>query len=608
MHQTTKESVYTANTSQLRSNEEAVSDDYARDFQTLNIRDQAQEERPRVSSIAQTNTHPISSQIPISSGTTAYSPNVRIALVHSTSGPLPPSQSSTGRITSAPPSVPRPSESTFRTSLPPSLVNFANVARNDWKTIETYIKQDKSLLKADLKPLLTEAIRAYSTGKDEYANQCIHRIALLQQLDGYSVKDCLEIINEIRNRKQPEAADFLKAYDKMKTQAKDGVRRLASSSSGTAATQQLSVAQSKTDAPSQDNPNYGSANQLSAIGPRYNSYETSGAQISAGTGASKGNMGTNASAEHNGHDRYTSSTGFSHLTSHDRYPLSSGFPIDRDRADRHVERQPEVQTTSVPTHLEPISQGPRILNPNPVPPSQDGLANISRISGQQPSLSSYQSNEADKRTESVAERDRRQSVSTVPPGNISIKGDNTFYPQSAQISQLDTRYKLHPHAFFKQGNVFAILWHEPGSPESPKGYTTAQQELTVGKYNELIYSTIRRMVVVKEGHGFCVCIQINSYGSRGLKKFRNIPREVHNHSIIHMSDTNPSYIDKDEPRTNKRAISVNKASSYQSLARESRLCYSQPHTVQHNVKAMHVGQVTATSLPWLIHYYKAAQE
>jgi hypothetical protein len=223
-----------------------------------------------------------------------------------------------------------------------------------------------------------------------------------------------------------------------------------------------------------------------------------------------------------------------------------------------------------------------------------------------------------------ANRGPSQSDNIAPTTIFSVTGDNTFYDQPSQQGQqgqqgqLDSRFQPRSGAFYRLGTVFAVLWHVPGSTEPPKGNTGATRVLTVGKYGEPIYSTIRRMVVVREGHGFCVCIQINTYGGRGLKKFtsrtqkgeifitRAQQAEIENHSIIHMADTNPSYING-EPSTSRKAIPVDRAASYQRLGSDSRLCYSQPSTVQHNVKAMHVGQVKREYLPWLVHYYNQAQ-
>lgn len=193
---------------------------------------------------------------------------------------------------------------------------------------------------------------------------------------------------------------------------------------------------------------------------------------------------------------------------------------------------------------------------------------------------------------------------------FSVTGDNTLRLESS--TRLDFRYSVKPSKFYNVGRVFAVLWHEPFSTSGNQAYQTSRNTYTSdknvkvssGRFGEPIYSTIRRMVVIREARGFCVCIQINTYGGRGLRKFLQSPRDVQAHSRIHMVDSTPRWLER-EPESEKRDIAVRKVSAEQKLDSASRLCYSRPHTVEHTVKSMDVGQITQETLPWVLGYYQA---
>ncbi|EXJ88151.1 hypothetical protein A1O1_05079 [Capronia coronata CBS 617.96] len=166
------------------------------------------------------------------------------------------------------------------------------------------------------------------------------------------------------------------------------------------------------------------------------------------------------------------------------------------------------------------------------------------------------------------------------------------------------RYIVRPSSFFKAGRVFAVLWYEPGMHMRGMSMTTRSTGDSTDSFGQAIYTTVRRMVVVREDHGFCVCIQISTYGGRGLAKFRRSHREVEAHSRIRMSGTEAKWLGE-EPISSKQDIEVHPASG-QRLDPSSRLCYSRPHTVEHTVKAMEIGRVAAPSLPYLMAYFQDA--
>ncbi|KAL2001585.1 hypothetical protein VTN02DRAFT_1564 [Thermoascus thermophilus] len=158
---------------------------------------------------------------------------------------------------------------------------------------------------------------------------------------------------------------------------------------------------------------------------------------------------------------------------------------------------------------------------------------------------------------------------------------------------LDSRYKVRadPKKFFKFGRVFAMVWHENFSDSG----TQASQRVIFarGKFGEPIYSSIRRMVVVREQKGSAWCIPISTYSGKGLAK----PGvDVSTHAIIHMKGTKPARQAAEPPMT-KEPIAVEPASPDQKLDPMSRINFAKVHTIEHNVKVLPVGRVSDESMP-----------
>ena len=54
--------------------------------------------------------------------------------------------------------------------------------------------------------------------------------------------------------------------------------------------------------------------------------------------------------------------------------------------------------------------------------------------------------------------------------------------------------------------VFALLWHQSRTGNKPMFDLSKEFRVTRGPFDEEIHSSIRRMVVVKEGRGHCWCL------------------------------------------------------------------------------------------------------
>lgn len=158
-------------------------------------------------------------------------------------------------------------------------------------------------------------------------------------------------------------------------------------------------------------------------------------------------------------------------------------------------------------------------------------------------------------------------------------------------STLDRSFQVQtdPRHFFVFGRVFRVLWHEP-SGASLNGQVPYNNVTSIGKFGEGLYTTLRWMLVVKEGSAHCICSPISTYGGRGLSK--NLSQsDIAAHAIIHATDAEPQPL-PGEPRMSKVPIPVSvRNHDLNPIQVASRVNFSQLHTVQHNVKVAEVGMV-----------------
>ncbi|KAJ0425002.1 hypothetical protein BJY00DRAFT_275711 [Aspergillus carlsbadensis] len=163
--------------------------------------------------------------------------------------------------------------------------------------------------------------------------------------------------------------------------------------------------------------------------------------------------------------------------------------------------------------------------------------------------------------------------------------------------ELDPRYKVQYPDFFTPGKVFSILWHEDDARDS-KGSHVSFGPLFRGKHGQAIYSTIRRMVVLKSFEQYSWCFAISTYGGRGLAKPGLDP---YKHAVMHMSGT-PPRLGSNEPITIKEPLEVECERFDESLHSKSRLNFGKIYTVEHNVKVLPIGEISEASMPKFLEY------
>lgn len=187
-----------------------------------------------------------------------------------------------------------------------------------------------------------------------------------------------------------------------------------------------------------------------------------------------------------------------------------------------------------------------------------------------------------------------------PDNDPSIKGPAT----GADFETLDRRFERRdPNKagkFFKVGRVFAIITHsDHGNPDdgntSPK-WTTRKGDL-------VIYSHVNRFAVVREGHGFCWAVPINTYEGRATTKPGFNERDRQAHAIIHDTQRQPQAV-RGEGELGKRPISIVKSETAEVLHPASRINFQKVSSIEHNVRAMSVGKVSEASIGDFERYWK----
>ncbi|KMP05463.1 hypothetical protein CIHG_09904 [Coccidioides immitis H538.4] len=152
----------------------------------------------------------------------------------------------------------------------------------------------------------------------------------------------------------------------------------------------------------------------------------------------------------------------------------------------------------------------------------------------------------------------------------------------------------HPHE--DQDLLDPVFWHETASSTSD---TASSQSTIPSKYGERAHCSARRMIVVKQGKGFCLCVAITTYRHRGLQK----PGiEIGAHAVIHMKDTDPEKMNIKYYDLAKQPLAVEPASMTEKLLPSSVVHVGKIHTVEFNQKVKEVGVLTGESRKRLREY------
>ena len=303
---------------------------------------------------------------------------------------------------------------------------------------------------------------------------------------------------------------------------------------------------------------------------------------------------------------------FSHLKSNDKKVLND-FLDDYDNTIKHVREAAKPEKAGA-------NAGANTRHAPEVPRHGTGVGELSRdmrrVSVSNPSDRDQRSTRGGgigKRDPPATPGARPDLGPRKPTGEPAIGGNNTegapsivevIHGTDKEREDLDPRYYKRPDAkkFFTVGRIFTLLWHENAGDDNPRreGYVDIT---TKGRFGQRVFSHIRRMAVVKERSGFCVCIPINTYGGQGVAKPGLYLAERQAHSIIHERGLAPYSTEEEKPFLIKKPIAVNMANKEQQLDKMSRVNFGKPNSVEWNVKVMNVGKVAPESMATFTGYY-----
>jgi hypothetical protein len=236
---------------------------------------------------------------------------------------------------------------------------------------------------------------------------------------------------------------------------------------------------------------------------------------------------------------------------------------------------------------------------------RDRGKNVSETARIQARGSSYLRYEAP-RGEQDAEATGKQSLSE--NASSASERDRRAFPvaRSSGMRTLDPSYIVRASSFYKVGTVFAVLWHEEAAASRSGQASSVRPHYsdpytTQGAFGERIYSTVRRMIVVREAHGYSVCVPIVTYGGRGVKPGLS-GSDVFSHAVVFAAGTEPSML-VGEPKLSKTPISIDTQED-ERLDKASRIFFAKLYTVEHNVKSKYIGRVSQGSMPHFQAYFR----
>lgn len=182
------------------------------------------------------------------------------------------------------------------------------------------------------------------------------------------------------------------------------------------------------------------------------------------------------------------------------------------------------------------------------------------------------------------------------------------------------RNGIEARRFFVVGKVFSMLHSEPAGGQS--AFDEFDEAYSLIRFGEVVYSTIRRFIVVDVRQGFvyalsvsCCPLQtpltsssaISTYSNRGTLKPGCLPYE---HTIVFSSGTDPRrcyFPGEYERGMTKQPIEVEPAHMSDPtllMKRESRIRFGKQFAIEMNVKVKDLGRVRPEYMSTFLAYYR----
>ncbi|KAH6259016.1 hypothetical protein HBI42_096730 [Parastagonospora nodorum] len=177
---------------------------------------------------------------------------------------------------------------------------------------------------------------------------------------------------------------------------------------------------------------------------------------------------------------------------------------------------------------------------------------------------------------------------------------------------LDPRYRVRTaaeaHSFFVKGRVFAMLWSETaGATANLARNGTENTAITVGLFNQQVFSQIRRFVIMevnREKHFVYACA-IFTYNGQGTLKRGCTASE---HAPVYMTGSQATtYQGELERGMTKEPIEVTPDDETETMLPASRLRFGKHYSIEWNVKVREIGIVAPRYRSRLMMHYRDEQ-
>lgn len=174
---------------------------------------------------------------------------------------------------------------------------------------------------------------------------------------------------------------------------------------------------------------------------------------------------------------------------------------------------------------------------------------------------------------------------------------------NAEYERLDPQFRRRDPrragTFFKVGRVFAIISH---AEQSSSDETATRAKWITRTGDLVVYSSVCTFAVVREGHGFCWAVPIETGNNRGTRKKVANAEDLQAYAVIYDSDQNPPELPGE--RLMKMPIAVDRTEGAEALDPASRINFQKVTSIEHNVRAKGMGKVAVKSMRHFEHYWK----
>ncbi|KAH7066346.1 hypothetical protein BKA63DRAFT_585380 [Paraphoma chrysanthemicola] len=262
-------------------------------------------------------------------------------------------------------------------------------------------------------------------------------------------------------------------------------------------------------------------------------------------------------------------------------------------------------------HLEDIALA---ASPLALDEDDDVDADSSNLEGKQfehtagliPSEEEYETSLEISRRGSKAQAAEDEDMTSGAPdylkGKLALRGT----PQGGWFEKLDARYRVQTRSeakrFFRPGRVFALLVAESWS--GPKCIQSENSQLTLVRYGEHVYATMRNFVAVQANHDINVvyACAMTTYGRRGVIYPGCVASE---HAPVYVSSTRPSLLKGErEIGMTIEPFAIDLTDEEWTLDSTCRIRLSRTYSIEMNVKVRDIGMIVEQDRERLLNCYR----